>query len=186
MNTRLKLLAGLLGLTLWAGVAPADHHNSAPSQPADAAPLLKDADKAAVKGKQCPHAKAWRRHAARHQAHQKKLHDALKLTETQEAAWKTFTAQMAHGRHLYCGKKAAGKTAPERMEAMLVMMRRHLRAIKKRTDAVKTFYAVLTPDQQKTFDSNFMPHGMGHHRRGTQPKAGANGGNAANKAPAKP
>jgi len=187
MNTTLKLLAGLLGLTLWTGIALADHHeHSAPAQPANATSLLKDADKAAVKGKQCPHAAAWRRHKARHQAHQKKLHDALKLTETQEAAWKTFTAQMAPGRHMYCGKKAAGKTAPERMEAMLGMMRRHLRATKKRTDAVKTFYAALTPEQQKAFDANFMPHGMGHHRHGARPKAGAGTGKAAAEAPAKP
>jgi hypothetical protein len=187
MNTTLKFLTGLLGLTLWAGIALADHHeHNAPAQPADAAALLKGADKAVVKGKQCPHAAAWRRHAARHHAHHQKLHDVLKLTEAQEAAWKTFTAQMAPHRHMHCGKKAAGNTAPERMEAMLGMMRRHLRQTKKRTDAVKTFYAVLTSEQQKVFDANFMPHGMGHHRHGARPKAGANAGTAAAPAAAKP
>ena len=185
MNKRptLVLLTGLLGLSLWGSFALAEHHQ-APAQPADAAALIKGTDKAAMKGKQCPHAAAWRRHAARHRAHHQKLHDSLKLNEAQEAAWKTFTTQMAPHKHMYCGKKAAGKTAPERMDAMLSMMRRHLRATQKRTDAVKTFYAVLTPEQQKTFDTGFMPHGMGHHRHRTQSKATAD--KAATPAPTKP
>lgn len=179
------VFTGLLSLSLWGGVALADHHQSA-AEGQDAASLVKGTDKAAMKGKQCPHAAAWRRHAARHRAHHQKLHEALKLNEAQEAAWKTFTTQMAPPRHMYCGKKAAGKTAPERMDAMLGMMRRHLRATKKRTDAVKTFYGVLTAEQKEIFDAGFMPHGTGHHRHRAKSNGAANGNKAATPAPAKP
>lgn len=166
MKSRLSsaLFAGLLGIFLWGNAAVADHHAPASAPSGDASPV-QGKDKATAKGKQCPHAAMWKRHAAQQRAHHAKLHAALKLTEAQEAAWKTFTRQMAPRKHLMCGKKAVGKTAPERMDAMLGMMRRHLRATKARAEAVKAFYAVLTPAQQKTFDDGFMPHGFGHHRQ---------------------
>ena len=51
--------------------------------------------------------------------------------------------------------------APERMEKMLGMMKDREARMSSHLAALKTFYAILTPEQKKTFDANFGPRG-GH------------------------
>lgn len=164
--TRSFLFCALAGMSLIAGQAFAE----APA-PGATSQIQTPAKAAAANGKQCPHARMWRRHAAHVRAEHTRLHDALKLDATQEKAWQTFTAGTAPRKGMFCRTPAAGKTAPERMEAMLTMMRRHVQHTRKRLDAVKTFYAVLTPAQQKIFDENFRPHGFGHPRAHAKPAA---------------
>ena len=43
---------------------------------------------------------------------------------------------------------------------------RHTAQADKRDEAVKTFYAALSPEQQKTFDAEFHRQGPGKHRGG--------------------
>ncbi|MFZ6655160.1 Spy/CpxP family protein refolding chaperone [Undibacterium sp. TJN19] len=113
--------------------------------------------------------------------HQAELHDKLKITAAQEPAWKTFidamtpAAMPARPDH-----KAMEKlTTPERMEKSLEKMKEHLAKMQNRLAALKTFYAVLTPDQQKIFDESHrrmamhMRESMGEHGRGpNMPKGG--------------
>ncbi|MGV3742533.1 MAG: Spy/CpxP family protein refolding chaperone [Burkholderiaceae bacterium] len=98
---------------------------------------------------------------------QAELHDKLKLTANQEAAWKTFTASMtpAVGHAKRPDRAEMEKlTAPERMEKMLERSKQRQDAMASRLTAVKKFYAQLTPEQQKVFDESFAkPHRFGHH-----------------------
>ncbi|WP_304727275.1 Spy/CpxP family protein refolding chaperone [Rhodoferax sp.] len=88
----------------------------------------------------------------------------LKLTPAQEAAWTDFLAS----HKVPAGMKGqpaamtdmAKLTTPERLDKMKELRAQHLAemttAMDKRTDATKTFYAVLTPEQQKVFDAQAM------------------------------
>lgn len=100
---------------------------------------------------------------------QAELHAKLKLAPSQEAAWKTFTASMVPTEH---GKRTdraemVKLSTPQRMEKMLERSRLRHDAMATRLQAVKTFYAQLTPEQQQVFDDSFAkPHGFGgHHGR---------------------
>lgn len=96
------------------------------------------------------------------EAHHKALHDALKLDAKQEDAWKKLLASegkmpMAHPDMAELEKL----NAPQRMEKMLEAMRKHEAEMADHLSALKEFYAVLTPQQQKTFDEHAMPR---HHK----------------------
>jgi len=105
--------------------------------------------------------------------HHNMMHDKLKITAGQEAAWKTFIdatkpAMMERGEKMRADRKAMeGLSTPARMEKMLERSKEHLAQMQKHLDALKTFYAVLTPEQQKIFDDSHqrMRHGM---QRGMQ------------------
>jgi protein CpxP len=92
--------------------------------------------------------------------HQAQLHDKLKLTPEQDAAWKTFSEKMKPSgpRNRPDMSGMASLHAPERMEKMLSMMKEHESRMAERIAAVKEFYAVLTPEQQKLFDDQFANH----------------------------
>lgn len=86
--------------------------------------------------------------------HHKKLHAALKLTPEQEGAWKKFTdakkpMPMAESEKNDDWSKL---TAPERADKMLERMKAHEKLMTDHIAALKEFYAVLTPEQKKTFD----------------------------------
>lgn len=105
--------------------------------------------------------------------HQSMMHDKLKITAGQEGAWKTFIettkpAMMERGEKMRADRKAMeGLSTPARMEKMLEHSKERLAHMQKHLDALKTFYAVLTPEQQKIFDES---HQRMHHRmqRGMQ------------------
>lgn len=82
------------------------------------------------------------------------FHDALKLTPAQEPAWKTFTEATKKPEHKAKQDRKAmeAMSAPARMEMMLNHSQERMAMMQKHLAAVKTFYAVLTPEQQKTFD----------------------------------
>jgi hypothetical protein len=88
----------------------------------------------------------------------------LKLTPAQEPAWSSFTASMQpptpHAR-MERGDMAK-LTTPERLDKMRAMRAQRSAEMDKRAEAVKTFYAALTPEQQRTFDANAMMHRGGH------------------------
>ncbi|MDR1349856.1 MAG: Spy/CpxP family protein refolding chaperone [Zoogloeaceae bacterium] len=104
----------------------------------------------------------------RHAARQEKLYKALKLSATQETAWKAFTAEDApqwrQGQQP--DRKAfAQLSTPERMEKMLEFSQKHQEFMAQRLAALKIFYAQLTDEQKKTFDS-FHRGGDKNHPRG--------------------
>jgi protein CpxP len=91
-----------------------------------------------------------------------KLHDALKLTAAQEPAWRSFIAAAKPAAQPARGARGAWKDlpAPQRMEKAIEMSKQRTAMMEERLGALKTFYAVLTPEQQKLFDAQAM-HG-GH------------------------
>jgi hypothetical protein len=99
------------------------------------------------------------------------LHDKLNLTAAQEPAWQAFVQGMQSTR----GTRSAGQrdealTAPQRADRMVD--RSHARAEQsiQRAAVIKQFYATLSPDQQKVFDSATQRHhghrGEHHAQRG--------------------
>jgi len=119
--------------------------------------------------------------AERMAKYQARLHDKLKLTAAQEPAWTTFTAANAPKKPMGDWKARhaamAKLSAPERMEQWIAMSKERIADQESRLAALKTLYAVLTPEQKKVFDDS-VPGGKdgemrGHHRgHGAHHKAG--------------
>ncbi len=130
---------------------------------------------------------------ARMQAQMEKRHAALKaqlkLTPAQEGAWSAFTAAM----QAPAGMMAKGPDfaeleklpTPERIDKLKALHTQHMAdmnaGMDKRGEATKTFYAALTPEQQKVFDSAAL-HQPGRHG----PKRGPGHGPADGKGPVHP
>jgi Spy/CpxP family protein refolding chaperone len=90
------------------------------------------------------------------------LHDKLALTPGQEAAWQAFTAKMqATVPARSDARPAKPLTAPERAERKAAFLQVAQQQAAGRVQPIKEFYAVLSPEQQKIFDSQF--HGRRHH-----------------------
>jgi Spy/CpxP family protein refolding chaperone len=96
----------------------------------------------------------------------------LKLTPAQEAAWTTYTTAMKPPADMMTRQRPdpaemAKLTTPERIDKMKALRTQHMNDMNafmdKHAEATKAFYAVLTPEQQKTFDASAM---MGHGPRG--------------------
>lgn len=96
----------------------------------------------------------------RHAQHLATLHDKLKLTAQQEPAWKKFAAvnPMADKSVRPDPAEMAKLNAPQRMEKGLEHMKTMEAKMAEHLAALKEFYAVLTPEQQKIFDEQ-MPFG---------------------------
>ena len=88
----------------------------------------------------------------------------LKLTAAQEAAWTAFVDAHKPPAGMMDRQAAmadmAKLTTPERIDKMKELRAQHMgemtAAMDKRAEATKTFYAVLTPEQQKVFDAQSM------------------------------
>jgi hypothetical protein len=90
------------------------------------------------------------------------LHDKLALTPAQEGAWQLFTARMqATVLTRTDARPAEALTAPERAERKAAFLQVAQQQAASRVQPIKEFYAVLSPEQQKIFDSRF--HGRHHH-----------------------
>lgn len=101
-----------------------------------------------------------KREAHRAERHQKHLNDMkvfLQLQASQEAAWTTFESVMKQPmkRHIAAVPADMEKiSTPERIDKMMAIKAERDAEIAKRMNATKTFYAVLTPAQQKVFDTH--------------------------------
>lgn len=93
--------------------------------------------------------------AQRHAKHQAELKGQLKLTAAQEPAWTAFTTAMQPTeRPARLDRQDMEKlTTPERIDRMRAMRAQHAAESDRRGEATKTFYATLTPEQKKTFDT---------------------------------
>lgn len=100
------------------------------------------------------------------------LHDELRITPAQEAAWKSFVASMQPAQAGLHGKAdraaMAGLTAPERMSRAIARQKQRTVAMEQRLGALNSFYSVLTPEQKQTFDAKAarMQQRFHHGRRG--------------------
>lgn len=115
---------------------------------------------------------------------QAELKARLNITASQESAWTAYTAAMklpVHmGQRFTPEQRAefAKLTTPERIDKMQALHSERTAdmtaAMKQRGDAIKAFYAVLTPEQKKTFDAEFAKHGLREgrdgHKSDMQPK----------------
>ena len=95
------------------------------------------------------------------------LHDKLKLTGTQEAAWKTYIAAATPPAPPARPERGQWEkmSAPDRMEKMMGMMKERESHMATHLAAMKTFYATLSPLQQQIFNDN-VGGGMRGHRHG--------------------
>lgn len=109
----------------------------------------------------------------RHAQHLAELKEKLKLTPAQESAWSTFTAAQQppappSGQPPRMDRAEFAKlTTPQRLDLMQSRQAERTARFAKRAEATRTFYAGLTPDQQKTFDAESMrrfgPGDRGEH-----------------------
>lgn len=101
----------------------------------------------------------------RAQARAKALHDILNITPDQEGAFQAFIAAMKppEGHRPMDGDHERGETTvlttPERLDRMAARMAEHQAAFQRRAEAIRHFYAALSPAQQRAFDA--MPGMMG-------------------------
>lgn len=152
--TRYRILASFILLASSLGVV--------------AAPLVADPHNCGSIGS---HSENWGQRAGNIEMHQQKLHATLKLTPEQEGAWKKLMDSEPHRAKVAPGKSEdwSKLTTPERADKMLERMKEHQAQQTEHVAALKEFYAVLTPEQKKTFDDfHAAPHaamrGKPHHR----------------------
>lgn len=100
------------------------------------------------------------------------LKEKLKLTPAQEGAWSTFSAAQQPparpaGQPRMDREEFAKLTTPQRLDLMQSRQAERTAMFAKRADATRSFYAGLTPEQQKTFDAEAMrrfgPGDRGEH-----------------------
>lgn len=115
------------------------------------------------------------RMAERHAQRQADLKAQLKLTPAQEGAWTTYTAAMQPPANLQRQRvdraEFAQLTTPQRIDRMQERAAERQAQMKQRGDAVKAFYAQLTPEQQKLYDERAM-RGPGDGKRGDSRRGG--------------
>lgn len=175
MNTfRKSLLIGLTVIGMGAASIGAQAQQAAAQGTAQAA-----AQGAAAHSRPTPEQRAGKM-AERMARHQARLHEKLKITAAQEPAWNAFLAanqaQRPQGQRPQRGEFAR-LSAPERLEKWIAMSKQRIGMQESRLASLKTFYAVLTPEQQKTFnDSVPGGHHGGHGHRGWGGHGGDNGG----------
>lgn len=125
---------------------------------------------------------------ARMEKRQAVLKAMLKLTPAQEGAWTAFTAAVKPPAGMMAKHpdpvEMAKLTTPERIDKMKALRTQHMTEMNavadKREEATKTFYAALTPEQQKVFDTASARH-FGPRGRMGGPRAGMGPGPAAAK-----
>ena len=116
---------------------------------------------------QADHAK-WE---ARRAEHLSELKEKLKLRPDQEAAWKVFAGAAQPGMRQAGADRQAMRggfeklNTPQRLDRMLAISEVRRTRMLERTQAIKAFYAQLSPAQQSVFDAAFHAQGeAGHHR----------------------
>lgn len=96
------------------------------------------------------------------------LRQQLQISPAQEGAWTAFTEAMQPGQRMQRPDREAmaGMSTPQRIDTMRAMRAQRMARMDQRADATKTFYAALSPEQQKTFDeltARRLQKGGKHH-----------------------
>lgn len=90
------------------------------------------------------------------------LHAALHITAAQEDAWRAFVAASQPDPQQEARQRSAEQmlpslTAPQRVDLSIAAMQADLDTLRQRGDALKAFYATLSPSQKATFDHETLP-----------------------------
>lgn len=160
---QLTLLAVLTAASTWA-LAQSTAGNPAAQPPTEHAQMHAQMHGASASGDQHPmHAAMQDPGRAQRMAKRQAVFKAqLRLTPEQEGAWNALiTALQASRAPLHVERPDALALAqlstPERLDKLQAIRAQHMGAMSaamaQRSQAVKTFYAVLAPDQQKVFDA---------------------------------
>lgn len=92
----------------------------------------------------------------------------LQLTPAQQTAWETYAGAFAPPAVPPGPREDLAKlSTPERLDRMQARQAAHQARFARMADATRGFYAQLTPQQQKTFDAETVPH---MHARGDGPR----------------
>jgi hypothetical protein len=91
-----------------------------------------------------------------------RLHDDLRLSDSQEQAWKDYTAAIApdpqtQARHRATQELLPMVPTPRRIALIEATMAEDSRDFQRQGAAVKAFYGKLTAEQQRTFDRDTLP-----------------------------
>src|SRR6478609_7591906 len=83
------------------------------------------------------------------------LKQKLQITAAQESAWSAYAGAMKPPANMQRPDRAEFEklTTPERIDKMQAMRTARAAEMDKRAAATKTFYAALTPEQKKVFDT---------------------------------
>ena len=162
------VLAGIMAAASMAAVA----QTTAPAAPAAATAPAQPGAKAGPHGHHRHDPAKMQARIAKHQA---ELKAKLAITPAQEGAWSAWTAALQPQARSGAPRpdRAAQRaefeklTTPQRIDKMNALRTQRTAernaAMAKRGDATKTFYAALSADQQKVFDSQrFGRGGKGH------------------------
>lgn len=109
----------------------------------------------------------WEAHHAERMAG---LKEKLKLAPEQEAAWKAFADASQPGpRRMGADREAMRAeleklTTPQRLDRMQAMAEMRHARMAERVAATRSFYAQLSPEQQRVFDAEAMPERDRGHR----------------------
>lgn len=95
-----------------------------------------------------------------------RLHDDLRLTASQEAAWRDYTAAIAPDPQTIARHRATSELlplvpTPRRIALIEATMAQDAIDFRRQGAAVTAFYGALTPEQQKTFDRDTLPASQG-------------------------
>ncbi|MDB5731230.1 MAG: hypothetical protein JWQ03_1125 [Variovorax sp.] len=103
------------------------------------------------------------------------LKDKLRLNASQQTAWTTYAAALQpSARTAQQGDRDTARaefeklSTPQRLDLMQARQAERATRFARQADATRSFYAVLTPEQQKTFDAETLPRSRsrGHDRDG--------------------
>jgi hypothetical protein len=84
------------------------------------------------------------------------LHKQLALNPTQENAWSQWVVLFEPKDKEWKDHEGwSNLSAIEKLEKKLLKTQEHEKKIQAQVDATKSFYALLSADQKKTFDANF-------------------------------
>lgn len=114
------------------------------------------------------HQKHQQARAERHAKRMSEFKKALQITPAQEAAWAAFESQMQAKKGNYRQNRAAvaQMNTPERLDFMRKHRTERMARADERDQAVKALYAALTPDQQKTMDTQWQKAMQKRHHGG--------------------
>jgi Spy/CpxP family protein refolding chaperone len=97
-----------------------------------------------------------------------RLKQILQIAPAQEGAWNAWVAaRQPAAMQRPDRRELASLPTPERIDRMRALRNARIAEMDRRAEATKTFYAALTPAQQKSFDAlaaeRMGRHGGGHH-----------------------
>ncbi|MHB1332013.1 MAG: Spy/CpxP family protein refolding chaperone [Sulfuriferula sp.] len=171
MKLRTKIALGLLSSVFAVGIATAANHEMGHGQKHERG----------CEGMGMMRGHMMKDPVATANKHLSELKTKLDITKDQEPAWKTFSDQVnAQAKNMASmhdrmkgNMQNMPMTAPDRMAMMAGMMKDRAQTMTAMAEAVKTFYAALTPEQKSTFDKMHMSHmkSMGHMKSMEHSKA---------------